>query len=56
MNIMELLELSGGIAKILCMVNAMILAAIAFYRDQKGEELKATNLIAFACFFAIMAK
>lgn len=56
MSITESLELYMRVSRILCMVIALILAAIALYRDQKGDEGKATNLIAFACFFAIMAK
>ena len=56
MNITEALELYMHASRILCMGIALILAAIALYRDQKGDQSEATNLIAFACFFAIMAK
>jgi uncharacterized membrane protein len=56
MTAADVFELSGNLARILCMVCAVVLSCIAFYRDANGEELKATNLIAFACFFAIMAK
>ena len=56
MTFAEVFELSGNLSRIMCMASAMVLAALALYRDANGDESKATNLIAFACFFAIMAK
>ena len=56
MTFADVFELSGNLARIMCMVCAMVLAGLAFYRDANSDESKATNLIAFACFFAIMAK